>query len=151
MNALSRSRIHQLVQQAIAAGAKLQTGGFIPDMRGFFYPPTLLTDCRQDMEIIQEEIFGPVLCVLKYTTLEEALELANDHPLALASVLYTENYRTALKVAHTIEAGELYINRTPSDPYQGYHAGQKRSGLGGDDGKHGMLDFTQTRLVVMKY
>ena len=50
-----------------------------------------------------------------------------------------------------IEAGELYINRTPADPYQGYHAGWKRSGLGGDDGKHGMLEFTQTRLVVMHH
>ena len=50
-----------------------------------------------------------------------------------------------------IEAGELYVNRTPADPYQGFHAGWKRSGLGGDDGKHGMLEFTQTRLVVMKY
>ncbi|WP_156322915.1 aldehyde dehydrogenase family protein, partial [Rhizobium sp. AAP116] len=48
-------------------------------------------------------------------------------------------------------AGELYINRFPADPYQGYHAGWKRSGLGGDDGKHGMLEFTQTRLVILKH
>jgi lactaldehyde dehydrogenase/glycolaldehyde dehydrogenase len=56
-----------------------------------------------------------------------------------------------MKIANGIEAGELYVNRTPADPYQGFHAGWKRSGLGGDDGKHGMLEFTQTRLVVMKY
>jgi lactaldehyde dehydrogenase/glycolaldehyde dehydrogenase len=103
------------------------------------------------MEIVQEEIFGPVLCVLKYSTAEEALQLANDHQFGLASVLYTENYRTAMRFANHIEAGELYVNRTPADPYQGYHAGWKRSGLGGDDGKHGMLEFTQTRLVVLKY
>ena len=103
------------------------------------------------MEIIQEEIFGPVLPVLKYRDIDEALDMANDHQFGLSSVLYTENYRTAMKVANAIEAGELYVNRTPADPYQGFHAGWKRSGLGGDDGKHGMLEFTQTRLVVMKY
>jgi molecular chaperone HscA len=80
---------------------------------------------------------------------DEALAMASDHQFGLASVLYTENYRQVMQAANEIEAGELYINRTPADPYQGYHAGWKRSGLGGDDGKHGMLEFTQTRLVVM--
>ena len=69
----------------------------------------------------------------------------------MASVIYTEDYRTVQLFANEIEAGELYINRTPADPYQGYHAGWKKSGLGGDDGKHGMLEFTQTRLVIMPY
>jgi lactaldehyde dehydrogenase/glycolaldehyde dehydrogenase len=82
---------------------------------------------------------------------EQALEMANDHQFGLSSIIYTADYRTAMLVANNIEAGELYINRIPADPYQGYHAGWKRSGLGGDDGKHGMLEFTQTRLVVMKY
>jgi len=151
INENSRLNIHQMVERAIDDGATLEVGGSIPQGPGHFYPPTLLTNCRQDMEIVQEEIFGPVLPVLKYSTAEEALVLANDHQFGLASVIYTENYRTAMKVANEIEAGEVYINRTPSDPYQGYHAGWKRSGLGGDDGKHGMLEFTQTRLVVLKY
>ena len=77
--------------------------------------------------------------------------MANDHQYGLASVLFTENYRTIMNFSNAIEAGELYINRTPADPYQGYHAGWKRSGLGGDDGKHGMLEFTQTRLVIINY
>lgn len=151
INENARLNIHQMVERAIDDGASLEVGGFIPEGPGHFYPPTLLTNCRQDMEIVQEEIFGPVLPVLKYSTAEEALALANDHQFGLSSVIYTENYRTAMKVANEIEAGEVYINRTPSDPYQGYHAGWKRSGLGGDDGKHGMLEFTQTRLVVLKY
>ncbi len=151
VNASSRQNIHAMVERAIADGAVLETGGFIPPGSGHFYPPTLLSGCRQDMEIIQEEIFGPVLPVLKYRDIDEALAMANDHQFGLSSVLYTENYRTVQKVANAIEAGELYINRTPADPYQGFHAGWKRSGLGGDDGKHGMLEFTQTRLVVMKY
>ena len=133
------------------AGATIETGGTLPDGKGFFYPPTLLSNCRQDMEIIREETFGPIMPVVEYRTLDEALAMANDHQFGLSSVLYTESYRTAMKVANRIEAGELYVNRTPADPYQGFHAGWKRSGLGGDDGKHGMLEFTQTRLVVMKY
>ncbi|MCF7533680.1 aldehyde dehydrogenase [Pseudomonas petrae] len=151
VNASSRQNIHAMVERAVADGAVLETGGFIPQGDGHFYPPTLLGNCRQDMEIIQEEIFGPVLPVLKYRDIDEALAMANDHQFGLSSVLYTENYRTTMKVANAIEAGELYVNRTPADPYQGFHAGWKRSGLGGDDGKHGMLEFTQTRLVVMKY
>lgn len=151
VNASSRKNIHAMVERAVAAGAVLETGGVLPEGPGYFYPPTLLSGCRQDMEIIQEEIFGPVLPVLKYRDIDEALAMANDHQFGLSSVLYTENYRTAMKVANAIEAGELYVNRTPADPYQGFHAGWKRSGLGGDDGKHGMLEFTQTRLVVMKY
>lgn len=151
INENARLNIHQMVERAIDDGAKLEVGGYIPEGKGHFYPPTLLTNCRQDMEIVQEEIFGPVLPVLKYSDVDEALALANDHQFGLASVIYTENYRTAMKVANNIEAGEIYINRTPADPYQGYHAGWKRSGLGGDDGKHGMLEFTQTRLVVLNY
>ncbi len=151
INENTRLNINQMVERAIDDGASLQTGGYIPEGPGYFYPPTLLTQCRQDMEIVQEEIFGPVLPVLTYDNIDEALAMANDHQFGLASVVFTENYRTAMKVANNIEAGEVYINRTPSDPFQGYHAGWKRSGLGGDDGKHGMLDYTQTRLVVMSY
>ncbi|MFC5475316.1 aldehyde dehydrogenase [Paraherbaspirillum soli] len=151
INLQARRRVHQMVARAVTDGATLEMGGAIPSGKGFFYPLTLLTDCRQEMDIVQEEIFGPVLCVLPYDSIEQALELANDHQFGLSSVLYTADYRSAMLVANNIEAGELYINRVPADPYQGYHAGWKRSGLGGDDGKHGMLEFTQTRLVVMKY
>jgi lactaldehyde dehydrogenase / glycolaldehyde dehydrogenase len=147
----ARLDVHAKVQGAVAEGAVVECGGTMPAGKGFFYPATLLSDCRQDMEIVREEIFGPVLPVLRYESLDEALQMANDHQFGLSSVLYTERYRTALKVANSIEAGELYVNRTPADPYQGFHAGWKRSGLGGDDGKHGMLEFTQTRLVVMRY
>ncbi|GAB7539864.1 aldehyde dehydrogenase [Burkholderia sp. 3C] len=150
-NAAAQQRVHAMVERAVAEGATLETGGTLPAGPGFFYPATLLTNCRQDMEIVREESFGPVMPVLRYRDLDEAIALANDHQYGLSSVLYTENYRVAQRVANAIEAGELYVNRTPADPYQGYHAGWKRSGLGGDDGKHGMLEFTQTRLVVMHY
>ncbi|GAB2884648.1 aldehyde dehydrogenase [Paraburkholderia jirisanensis] len=151
VNAQARDTVHKMVERAKAEGARVETGGFLPAGNGHFYPPTLLSHCRQDMEIVREEVFGPVLPVISYNTLDEALQMANDHQFGLSSVLYTERYRSALRAANEIEAGELYVNRTPADPYQGFHAGWKRSGLGGDDGKHGMLEFTQTRLVVMPF
>jgi lactaldehyde dehydrogenase/glycolaldehyde dehydrogenase len=147
----ARQHVHAMVQRAVAQGATLLLGGFIPEGPGFFYPPTLLSACLQDMEIIQEEVFGPVLAVMACDDMAHALAWANDHQYGLASVLFTHRHETVRLFASEIEAGELYVNRTPADPYQGYHAGWKRSGLGGDDGKHGMLEFTQTRLVVMPY
>ena len=147
----ARLNVHAMVQKAIAQGAQLELGGFMPEGPGFYYPPTLLSHCTQDMEIIQEEVFGPVLAVMSCQDMHHALACANDHQYGLASVLFTQHHPTVQWFAHEIEAGELYVNRTPADPYQGYHAGWKRSGLGGDDGKHGMLEFTQTRLVVLPY
>lgn len=147
----AREGVHAMVQRAVAEGAKLEAGGVMPDGDGFFYPPTLLSGCRQDMEIVREEVFGPVLTVLRYDNFDQALALANDHQYGLTSVLLTENYRNIMRASDCIESGELYVNRFPGDPYQGFHAGWKRSGLGGDDGKHGMLEFTQTRLVILKH
>lgn len=149
--AAARDRVHGMVTRARAEGAVVETGGMLPEGDGYFYPPTLLSGCRQTMEIVREEVFGPVLAVLRYQTFEDALALANDHQFGLSSVLFTENYRTVMRASEAIEAGELYVNRFPADPYQGFHAGWKKSGLGGDDGKHGMLEFTQTRLVILKH
>ena len=151
VSASARQAIHDMVQRAVAHGATLECGGVMPEGAGFFYPPTLLSGVRQDAEVVQQETFAPVLCVLAYDDFDNALAMASDHQYGLASVLYSNDYREVMQASNEIEAGELYINRTPADPYQGYHAGWKRSGLGGDDGKHGMLEFTQTRLVVMPY
>ncbi len=152
VSAAARQGIHDMVQRAVADSARLECGGVMPDeVKGYFYPPTLLSGMRQDAEIVQQETFGPVLCVLPYDSFDDALAMASDHQYGLASVLFSNDYRQVMQAGNEIEAGELYINRTPADPYQGYHAGWKRSGLGGDDGKHGMLEFTQTRLVVMAY
>lgn len=144
-------RTHEMVQRALAAGAKLEAGGYLPETQGYFYPATLLSHCHHDMEIMQAELFSPVLAVMCVPDLETALAYANDHRLGLTSMLFTENYRDAMRVATRIQAGELIVNRAPADPYQGFHAGWKQSGIGGDDGKHGVLAFTQTRLVTFRF
>ncbi|WP_455919063.1 aldehyde dehydrogenase family protein [Ensifer canadensis] len=147
----AQANVHAMVRHAVEQGARIEAGGVLPEGVGNYYPPTLLSNCRQKMDVVAEEVFGPVLAVLSYGSAEEALALANDHQFGLSSVLFTNNYSTVMRFADAIEAGELYVNRFPADPYQGFHAGWKRSGLGGDDGKHGMLEFTQTRLVVLKH
>lgn len=147
----ARRRVHAMVERAVAEGAVLEAGGVVPETSGYFYPPTLLSGCRQEMEIVREEVFGPVLPVMAYSDFDEALRLASDSQYGLASVVFSNDYRKVMQAATAMEAGELYINRFPADPYQGYHAGWKRSGLGGDDGKHGMLEFTQTRLVILNH
>lgn len=147
----AQTRTHALVQDAIAMGAVCEVGGYLPEGQGYFYPATLLSNVDHTMRVVKEETFAPVLCVMPYHDLDEALALANDHQYGLSSVLFTNRYKDVMRVATSIEAGELYINRTPADPYQGYHAGWKNSGLGGDDGKHGMLEFTQTRMVALNF
>lgn len=147
----AQTRTHALVQAALAAGAVCEVGGVLPEGQGYFYPATLLSQVDPSMTVMQDETFAPILCVMPYQDLDQALALANDHQYGLASVLFTNRYKDVMRVATQIEAGELYINRTPADPYQGYHAGWKKSGLGGDDGKHGMLEFTQTRMVALNF
>ncbi len=144
---------HAMVLRAVEQGAVVACGGKPSDKfaKGCFYEPTVLTGCGQDMEIMREEIFGPVMPIMTFETEEQALALANDCKYGLTATLYTQNYGTALRFANNIEAGELYINRKQGEAYQGYHAGWKQSGLGGDDGRHGVSQFLKTRTVYMQY
>lgn len=149
INKAAVEHIHGMVERAVADGAKLVMGGVLPEGPGAFYPPTLLLDCRQDMEIMQEEIFGPVLPVMTFDTAEEALELVNDCKYGLTTVLYTNNMNTMLRFAKDVECGELFVNRMQGEAYNGYHSGWKQTGIGGDDGKHGLDEFMQTRTVYV--
>lgn len=151
INKGSTERVHAMVERAVAQGAKLLLGGYLPEGKGAFYPPTLLTNVKQDWEIIQEEVFGPVLPVIAFDTPEEALALANDCKFGLTATLYTNDYNIIMLFTNNIEFGELYVNRGQREAFHGYHAGWKLSGLGGDDGRHGMEEFLKTRTVYMDY
>ncbi|MDR0136870.1 aldehyde dehydrogenase [Metabacillus idriensis] len=144
--------VHEMVEKAVQSGAKVLTGGKRADMTsGFFYEPTVITNVQQDSEIIQEEIFGPVLPIMTYKTLDEAIELANDSDYGLSSSIYTDNVHEAMRAANELKFGETFINRENFEAIQGYHAGLRKSGLGGADGKHGIEDFTVTHAVYMQY
>ncbi len=152
INSNALKSVDGMVKRAIEQGAKMVTGGKAEDKKkGFFYKPTVLVDCKQDMEIIHKEIFGPVLPIVKFKDLDEAIDMANDSEYGLTSSIYTQNIDVAMRAANEIKFGETYINRENFEAMQGFHAGWRKSGMGGDDGKHGVEEFTNTHVVYLQY
>ena len=143
------------VKHAIEQGAKLICGGE-PDTevgggRGFFYKPTLLVGCTQDMDIMHEETFGPVLPICTFKTFDEAVECANDCEYGLASSIFTQNLDYMMRACNEIKFGETYVNRWHFEAMQGFHQGVRKSGIGGADGKHGFEEYLQTHICYIDY
>ncbi|UMB54101.1 aldehyde dehydrogenase [Lutibacter sp. A64] len=147
------NKITDMVEFAKKEGAEVILGGKRPEKfdRGYFYEPTILTNCNQQMEIIQEEVFGPVLPVMKFGTLEEAIALSNDCQYGLTSSIFSENFNKIMRATNGLNFGETYVNREHFEAIQGFHAGWKKSGVGGADGKHGMEEYLHTKVVYAKY
>ena len=151
INEAGYRKVDGLVRGAVTAGATVVTGGRRgADERGYFYEPTVLTGCRQEMEIIQREVFGPVAPVVTFDDLDEAIAYANDSEYGLTSSIYTRDLNVALRACHEIRFGETYINRENFEAMQGFHAGWRKSGIGGADGKHGLYEYTQTHVVYIQ-
>ncbi|MBJ9642300.1 aldehyde dehydrogenase [Citrobacter sp. FDAARGOS_156] len=150
INAAALARVEQKVARAVQEGARVVLGGKAVAGKGYYYPPTLLLDVRQEMAIMHEETFGPVLPVVAFNTLEEALTMANDSDYGLTSSIYTQNLNTAMKAIKGLKFGETYINRENFEAMQGFHAGWRKSGIGGADGKHGLNEYLQTQVVYLQ-
>lgn len=150
INAAALERVQQKVARAVEEGAKVILGGKVGEGKGYFYPPTLLLDVQQEMSIVHEETFGPVLPVIAFDTLEEALAMANDSDYGLTSAVYTQNLNTAMKAIKGLKFGETYINRENFEAMQGFHAGWRKSGIGGADGRHGLEEYLQTQVVYLQ-
>ena len=152
INKVGFDKVDALVRSAVTQGAQVVTGGARADVSpgGHFYQPTVLAGCRHDMDIIQREIFGPVAPVVSISSLEEAVALANDSEYGLTSSIYTRDLNSAMKACREIHFGETYINRENFEAMQGYHAGWRKSGIGGADGKHGLHEFLQTHVVYLQ-
>ena len=151
INEAGYRKVDGLVQRARAEGATLVTGGRRgAGDGGYFYEPTVLSGCRQDMDIVRRETFGPVIPVVTFDELEQAIAWANDSDFGLTSSIYTRSLDVALKACREIRFGETYINRENFEAMQGFHAGWRKSGIGGADGKHGLYEFTQTHVVYMQ-
>ncbi|HKM97054.1 MAG TPA: aldehyde dehydrogenase [Buttiauxella sp.] len=150
INAAALERVEQKVARAVSEGARVILGGKTPEGKGYFYPPTLLVDVRQDMTIMHEETFGPVLPVTTFDTLEQALEMANDSDYGLTSSVYTRDLNVAMKAIKGLKFGETYVNRENFEAMQGYHAGWRKSGIGGADGRHGLSEYLQTQMVYLQ-
>ena len=146
------SKVEGMVSRAKGDGATVVTGGQRADLgKGWFYQPTVLADCRQGMEIVRKEIFGPVVPVVKVEDLDQAIEYANDSEYGLTSSIYTSNIDVAMRACKDIQFGETYINRENFEAMQGFHAGWRKSGIGGADGKHGLYEYTQTHVVYLQF
>lgn len=151
INEAGYKKVDALVRGAVKAGAAVVTGGKrVERDTGYYYEPTVLAGCRQDMEIVRREIFGPVAPVVTFDDLDEAIRFANDSDYGLTSSIYTRDLNTALRACQEIRFGETYINRENFEAMQGFHAGWRKSGIGGADGKHGLYEFTQTHVVYMQ-
>ncbi|MDW5287557.1 aldehyde dehydrogenase [Formosa sp. PL04] len=146
-------KISEMVEYAKKEGAEVVIGGKRSSQfdKGFFYQPTLLTNVTQNMKIIQEEVFGPILPVMKFSTLDEAIALSNDSEFGLTSSIFSENFNKVMYASEELNFGETYINREHFEAIQGFHAGWKKSGLGGADGKHGMEEYLQTKVIYAQY
>lgn len=142
--------VHAKVEKAVKQGAKLVCGGKRIGNKGYFYEPTVLINATQKMDIIQEETFGPVLPVVEFTDIEDAIAWANDCEYGLTSSVYTQNLDTAFKLVRALKFGETYINRENFEAMQGFHAGWRKSGIGGADGKHGLEEYLQTHVVYLE-
>ena len=141
--------VSEKVQRAISQGAKLLCGGHRVGEKGYFYAATLLDDCRQDMDIIHEETFGPVIPLVEFDTIDQAIAWANDCEYGLASSIFTKDLNIATKACRELEFGETYINREHFEAIQGFHAGVKKSGIGGADGKHGVEEYLVTHVTYL--
>ncbi|MBN3057720.1 aldehyde dehydrogenase [Pectobacterium brasiliense] len=151
ISAAALQRVEDKVAKAVSQGAKVLLGGQRESGTGYFYPPTLLVDVKQDMPIMHEEVFGPVLPVATFDTLEEAIAMANDSEYGLTSSIYTQNINTAMKALKGLKFGETYINRENFEAMQGFHAGWRKSGVGGADGKHGLQEYLQTHVAYLQF
>jgi acyl-CoA reductase-like NAD-dependent aldehyde dehydrogenase len=140
--------VEDRIKSALGAGAKLRTGGKRRG-QGLAFSPTVLTDCRQDMDVMRKEIFGPVMPIMKVRDEEEALALANDSHLGLMAYVFTADKHKARRLAERLEAGTVMVNDclltygAPETPW----GGVKQSGIGVTHSEKGLRDLCQARHV----
>ena len=138
------------VEDAVSKGAKIICGGKQPQgLLGAYYQPTIITNVSRYMKVWSEEVFGPVLPIVSFTTQEEAIDLANDTIFGLGGYIYTNDKNRALEVAKKLKTGNISINGTnyviAEDPFGAY----KRSGIGREHGKLGLQELCQKKLIVI--
>jgi len=138
-------RIQQMVAQGVAEGATCWQPQVTLPSRGFYYPPTLLSNVHPTSIVAQQEIFGPVLAAMTFRTPQEAVELANNTVYGLASCVWSENINVALQVAAQIKAGVVWINCTNLFDAACGFGGYRESGYGREGGKEGMLEYLEPK------
>ncbi|MFC7115501.1 aldehyde dehydrogenase family protein [Natronoarchaeum sp. GCM10025703] len=144
-----QSEVLEYIESGKADGATVATGGKVPEdkQEGYFVEPTVFTDVENDMAIAREEIFGPVLSVIKFSDREEAIEIANDSPYGLMAGIWTNDLETAHTTAEYLDYGMVTINEFPVTQPQTPFGGFKESGSGREQGTEALHEYTQTKNV----
>jgi succinate-semialdehyde dehydrogenase / glutarate-semialdehyde dehydrogenase len=151
VNADTRDKVAAFVDDAVAKGATVELGGHKPDGKGFFYPPTVLSNVPQTANCVHDEIFGPVAAFQTFSEQEEVIRLANDTEYGLVAYVFSENMKRAMQVCERLEYGMVGLNRgLVSDPAAPF-GGVKQSGLGREGGHEGMLEFMETQYISAEW
>ena len=147
--------MEELVSTSLMEGASLALGGKRPTgkyfEKGFWFEPTILTNVSQEMTIVHEESFGPILPVIKIKDLDQAIEFANDCEFGLSAYLFTKDMKNIMRCNDELEFGEIYVNRSHGEQHQGFHNGYKLSGTGGEDGRYGFEQYLDKKTSYIDY
>jgi acyl-CoA reductase-like NAD-dependent aldehyde dehydrogenase len=147
-----RETTEKFVQKARDEGDRIILGGSPPkDAKGFYYQPTVIDNVSEKSDLIQEEIFGPVVPVMSVDSFDKAIEYANDSKYGLASYVYTRDSNLVLKAMHKIKFGETYINMVGPEQFQGAHTGFRQTGIGAEGSKYGLECYTQLKTCYVDW
>jgi acyl-CoA reductase-like NAD-dependent aldehyde dehydrogenase len=146
-------KIHGYVEDAARSGAEVRLGGGplqVPGLSGQFYQPTVVARVRPEMPIAREEVFGPVLSVLTFRTLDEAVQLANDASYGLSAGVWSRDVHTCLDFARRVQAGTIWTNTWMDGFPELTFGGYKQSGQGREIGRYGFEEFLEVKTVAMR-
>ncbi len=149
VSAKQRDRIEAYVESGLNQGAKLVLGGKRVKGRGYFFQPTIFTNVTQGMKICQEEIFGPVVCVLRFSSEKEVIEKANGVDYGLAASVWTSNIKAAFRIANRLQFGTVWINEHGILLSEMPHGGYKESGFGKDSSIYSFEEYTNIKHVYV--
>jgi len=150
ISAQQLGRVESLVESGLKAGARAVTGGGRVNRPGYFMQPTLLADVRPDMAVMQEEIFGPVLCIQSFDTIEQAIAIANGTKYGLCAGVYTKDIDRAHWIATRLVAGQVYVNQWFAGGIETPFGGVRQSGFGREKGQEAVSSYIRTKNVGIK-
>jgi len=142
-----------MVSRAVDQGGSILTGGRRPDVPpikgGYWYLPTVLSELAPSMDVVRQEVFGPIASVLRFSEFDDVLAQANDSDYGLSAYLFTNDYRRVMRAVSELEFGEVFVNRVGPEAVYPYHSGYRLSGIGGDDGRHGFDAYLRMKTVYL--